>query len=694
MKFALLLLVFILLTTNAYASWQTYQNDLRNTGSSDGTGHFPLKTANFSNTDFGMDFQPLVGDLDSNGNNEIVIFSNNSLIIFNPQLNILNQAKIGSLLGQPALFNFDNDNLIEVIFNARQNSTDYFFAYRYSNSALRQEFNITLANEANFGGIKCFSSNGDFCVFKDKRNYIHIINMTSRTDSPYITSIYEERRHTVPAIGDIDNDGNPEAVFWFNADNNSGYGFLVFDLSSRNVKWKVDNIFSPLILGPSLFHHLFTLKGQPVLVDLNNDGKLEIAASVFYDDSRNDDGTDWFTELFVYSYNGTGLFSKCERNVINNLCDDGSGAKSRWEGTNPFVLDYDKNAIDDICFVKDVKNKVGAIAFFHMALNCYNYSGDMLAETKLENLGGTTKGTATAADMNNDGNKEIIVDNNVYMINGTVLFSLNLPATASPIALDIDGNKGLDLVWTFGNQTKVFLDSNNYSVDLSVNSADISFLKLSETHVNVSVIVKNFGQVDGNNVKIAMYNAETLENKTTILNIKGNGNAAFSSILALKEGEKIAVSVDFENEIDESDESNNFAVKEFAGLPYVFVSVDNLDLLNAQSEFKNYIKNKLTSGYYTENENEADVKVYIGKNNPINIVNNIRTLEDFEFGYDFGNIIYNDKIGTLPYNGLIGAFKDSNGKTIVMIAGNEIEGDVIGVKEFINNQILFYFHLY
>ena len=93
----------------------------------------------------------------------------------------------------------------------------------------------------------------------------------------------------------------------------------------------VDNIFSPLILGPLLIHHLFELKGQPVLVDLNNDGKLEIAASVFYDDSRNDDGTDWFTELFVYSHNGTRLFSKCERNVINNLCDDGSGQKSKWE---------------------------------------------------------------------------------------------------------------------------------------------------------------------------------------------------------------------------------------------------------------------------------------------------------------------------------------------------------------------------
>ncbi|MBI2650767.1 hypothetical protein HYX04_05670 [Candidatus Woesearchaeota archaeon] len=695
MKFYLFAVIFILLSLNVSSYWQTYQNDLRNTGIANGTGYFPIQTSNFSDNSLGMDFQPLVGDLEANGKNEIAVFSNNSLIIFNPQLSILGQAKVGSILGQPALFNFDNDGFIEVVFNSRQNSTDYFFAYQFNNSNLQQEFNITLANEANFSGIKCFSSSGNFCVFKDKLNYINVVNMASKTNDAYNTSIYEERRHTVPAIGDIDNDGNPEAVFWFNADNNSGYGFLVFDLGSRiletnfNHSGIVDNIFSPLILGPSLFHHLFTLKGQPVLVDLNNDNKLEIAASVFYDESRNDDGTDRFTELFVYSYNGTRLFSKCERNVINNICDDGlagPGGKGMWEGTNPFVLDYDKNGIDDICFVKDVKNKVGFIVFSHMALSCYNHSGGKLAEVKLENAGDTMRGTTVIADMNNDGEKEIIVDNKIYMINGTMLFSLNLPATASPIAVDIDGNKGLDLIWTFGNQTKVFLDSNNYSVDLSVNSADISFTKIGENQVNVSVVIKNFGQVDANNVKIAVYNAETLENKTSALSIKGNGNAVFSALVSLKEGEKIAVSADFENEIEESDENNNFAIREFAGLPYVFVRTDLFEPSNTASEFKNYIKNKLTSGYYTDNENSADIKVYIGKNNPRNQDNNIKTLEDFEFGYDYGNIVYNDKIGALPYNGLVGAFKDSNGKIIVMVVGNEIEGDIIGVKEFIKNR--------
>ncbi|MBI2558130.1 hypothetical protein HYW20_02300 [Candidatus Woesearchaeota archaeon] len=677
MRFCLFVAVFILLSLNAGASWRTFQNDSRNTGAADGIGHFPLQTANFSDNSLGMDFQPLVDDLNADGGNEIAVFSNNSLIIFNPQLNILTQTKVGQILGQPTLFDFDNDDFIEIIFNSRQNSTDYFFAYQYNNLDLQQESNITLGN-ASFGGIKCININGTgFCVFKDKGNYVHIVNMDSETDSSYSTSAYNETRQTVPAIGDIDNDGAYEAVFWLNNDSGGGYGFLVFDLDQRKVDWIVDNIFSPFITN-------FALKGQPVLVDLNNDRKLEIAASVFYDDALNIDfATDWYTELFVYSFNGTKLFSKCETGVLG--CNDGfatGGADKRWEGTNPFVLDYNNGGRDEICFIKD--EKIG-LYFDHMGFNCYNYSGNEIARVNLT-LSDTVKGIATTADMNNDGSREIITYTDIYLLNGTSIMSFDF-GTNAPVPADIDGNEGMDLLWTEGNKIKVFLDSNNYTIDLSVDSSDISFQKFNSTHVVVNAIIKNTGEIEAKNADAFVYNEDTSEENTAVLSIGGRGNATFSSILALKEGEKVWVSIDPYNGIDESDEKNNVAFREFGGLPYVFVSV-SLEPSNINSEFQEYIKNKLTSGYYTSNANEADVKVYIGKNNPRNQDNNIKTLNDFEFGYDYGNIFYNDGTGTLPYNGLIGGFKDSDGKVKIMIVGNEIEGDISAAKEFIKNQAL------
>ncbi|MBI2653634.1 hypothetical protein HYX02_02370 [Candidatus Woesearchaeota archaeon] len=689
MRFWLFCLIFVISSYNVFASWQTYQNDLRNSGTANGTGYFPLNTANFTEDNLGMEFQPLVEDLNLDGKAEIVIFANNSLIVFDPQLKILNQTKTGAILGQPALFDFDSDNLVEIIFNSIQNSTDYFFAYQYNNSNLRQEFNITLNNEANFSGIKCLNLNGtNSCVFKDKRNYVHIVNMASKTDISYNTSAYNETKQTVPAIGDIDNDGRYEAVFWFDENGDREYGFMVFDLNNRSLETNfnnsgiVDDIFIPISAES------FALKGQPVLVDLNNDKKLEIAASVFYDDNLFpgfDAYTDWFTEIFVYSYTGTKLFSKCEApTIISSGCNDGGGSINKWEGTNPFVLDYDKNGIDDICFIKDEKS---GVSFDYMALNCYNYSGDEIAKVNLTDIQDGVKGTAMAADMNNDGEKEIITLDKIYLLNGTPIFTYPLNVS-HPVAVDIDGNNGLDLIWTRNYQTKVFLDNFNYSVDLSVNADDIIFTKFNKTHINVSALIKNIGQAEVNNIRTIIYNTETLENKTFSLNIRRNGNATISALLGLKESQKVLVSVDFDNEINETDETNNAAVKEFVDLPFVFVSVDAEPFI-VGSKFQNYIKSKLTSGYYTTNENEADVKVYIGKNHPINAVNNVRTLDEFEFGYDYGNIIFNDKTGTLPFSGLVGSFKDANGKTKIMIAGNEIDGDIAAVKEFIKNQVLF-----
>ena len=647
-----------------------------------------------------MDFQPLVDDLDSSGSNKIVIFSNDSLIIFNSNLGILSQAKVGSILGQPALYNLDNDNNLEIIFNAKQSNNNYLLAYQYSSNILQQELNITLTNEANMSGIKCLKINGiNSCVFKDRKNYVHVVDLDSGTDSFYNTSVYEETKTTavvfgevtkqiIPAIGDIDNDGNQDAVFWFNQDNDSGYGFLAFDLVDRKVKWVVDNIFSPRTLRAGI--EFFVLKGQPVLVDLNNDNKLEIAASVFYDDSCLPDiCTDWFTELHVYNYNGTKRFSKCGLNTMSNGCNDGftlpGTPGSQWEGTNPFVMDFDENGVNDICFIKDEKY---IFAFIYMGLACYDYNGNQIAKVNLSernlNIG---MGNAMAADMNNDGRMDIVTLNDVYSSDGKVLFNIPSLERYHPVAVDLDGNNGLDLIWTAKSKTKVFLDSNAYTTDLAVSSSGITFSKTDDKRINVSAVIRNNGNLNAKNVKIVVYNAETLENNTAIADINGNRDYSFSSILALNEGHSVLVNADYDNEIKETDESNNFAYKEFNGLPYVFVNTNNLEPFNIQSEFKKYIKNKLTSGYYTENEAEADVKVYIGKNNPRNKDNNnIKTLNDFDIGYGYGNIIYNDETALNPYAGLIEAFKDSNERNVIMIVGNEIEGDIAAAKEFIRNQ--------
>ena len=92
------------------------------------------------------------------------------------------------------------------------------------------------------------------------------------------------------------------------------------------------------------------------------------------------------------------------------------------------------------------------------------------------------------ADLNNDGKMDIITASKAYYNNGTALFNYDFD-TLSPIAVDIDGNEGVDLLWTRGSQIIVFLDGKDYNRDLT--ASEITFFKYDESHVNVSVTVSN-----------------------------------------------------------------------------------------------------------------------------------------------------------------------------------------------------------
>ncbi len=681
MRFWLVLLIFALLSFGVSASWVTYQSDLRNSGVGDGIGYFPLETANYSNDAEGMDFQPLIYDFDSDGKSEIVIFSEGFLKVFDYKLDLLDEEFVGTLLGQPTVFED------KIIFNSRNGNESRLFAYRYSDANLEEEFSIALANDADFGGIKCLNIDGtDFCVFKDKLNYVHVVDIDSRIDSFYNTSSYNERRQTVPAIGDIDDDGSYEAVFWLDKDDYGGYGFLAFDLSERKVEWIADDIFLPYTPGPNMYNTAFTLKGQPVLVDLNGDNKLEIASSVFYKDACTyTPCDDVFTEIIVYNSTGNKLFSQCEKNPSGSCNDGNSGmGGSKWEGTNPFVLDTDNDNVNEICFIKDEKEGWG---FKNMAISCYAYNGSEVANVKVSDSDDQVKGTAVVADMNNDNIKEVITPRNVYTLDGTSIFHMPSLSAFSPIAADVDGNNGLDLVWTAQGMTKVFLDSNEYAKDLSIDSFDIYFYRYDEAHVNVSAVIRNKGKAQAENVKAVVYNMDTLENNTAVFSIRGGGNFQFDSILGLKEGEKVLVRVDYDDDIIESDEGNNIAEREFMGFPYLYISIGAEQTPQlALQEIKEYIKNNLVSGYFTEDKDNTDITVYIGKANSMNLYDRVYTMDKYGWGYSsFSTINYFDKQFDEPYAGIAGSYI-LDGEKYIAVYGNQIDGDIAAAKEFVKNQ--------
>ncbi|MBL7055794.1 hypothetical protein ISS07_02680 [Candidatus Woesearchaeota archaeon] len=675
-KIIFFLICFLLLGFGVFAGWEQFQNGDFNQGDVSGVGYFSGgDVVNFS-VSFGSDHQPLISDVDSSGEKEIIIFDNKRLKLFNAFLELINETFVGDLLGQGTIFSMDEDSYDEIIFNANVSGVSYFFAYEFNGTALNQELNFTISNGAIGSGVKCFSSGTTkTCVFMDNSQYIHIVNLSSKTEEIFNTSVFNDTHEKIPALGDIDLDGQLEAVWWHDADDDTRYGFLVFDLVSKSLDVNfsgdgiVDDVYNSINNG-------FVLKGHPVLVDLNQDGKLEIAASVLYNDATQlEMWTDWFMELFVYDNEGNKLFSKCEDNTVSDVgCNDGTSESVRHEGPNPFVLDSDSDGFDEVCFMKD-KKKYGHIK--NMTMSCYNYSGGLVLESNLNTFTDTIR-TATTADMNNDGLIDIITENNIYALNGSSIFSHGFGSNYV-IPIDIDGNSALDLVASKSGETIIFLDNKNYSVDFSIKEENILF------HVN-NVEVKITNNKDGfaKNVEVVAWNTNNFINQSKILDVRGNSNVTVSFNLSFDEKDIILVQTDYGNKINETDEKNNFAFRKFENFPLVYVDV-NLELDSLEEEFTDYVKNNLKSGYFTSNENEASVKVYIGKKNLFNKQKSLFTKNNYDYYYDFGNVYYLDSVGSYPYNGIIGSYKE-NGIINVLIYGNGVDGDIAALKEFIDKE--------
>src|SRR3989338_3706609 len=240
-KWVLSSLILILLIPCAY-SWEQFQSDNVNSGKANGTGYFNSKEiSNFTDSLNGMNYQPLIYDIDANGKNEIIIFSGNYLKILDSRLNLIDEKFVGNLLGQPAVFNVDNDLFKEIIFISNVFGVDYFFAYEY-NGSFNHAFNFTITNGGIGSGIKCTAiGSTDVCVFIDNSQYVHIVNLSSKSDSSYNTSAYSNTQEKIPAIGDLHNNGSLEAVFWFDANNNNQYGIMAFDLVNKQLDYGFNN---------------------------------------------------------------------------------------------------------------------------------------------------------------------------------------------------------------------------------------------------------------------------------------------------------------------------------------------------------------------------------------------------------------------------------------------------------------------
>ncbi|MBS3131691.1 hypothetical protein J4212_04630 [Candidatus Woesearchaeota archaeon] len=678
------LALILILMPSAEAAWDSFNNDATGFAAINGSGFISEIGGVSINVSFGMNFQPMVADLNSDGRNEMVIFSGSNLTIVDENLGIIARKNVGALQGQFDIENIDNDSNIEVLAIVN-NGSSYLSAFELNGSELREESGIVVPYPGILD-IRCldFDMDGKVeCLFRDFDGIAHSHEISGNdelgidiSDEPSPVDI-----NIAPSVADIDKDGDLDALFW-NYDN-----IAVID-SDGNVAFNIDA--GPL--NSASFKEMALIGAK--FADLEGDGLYETIA-VWRNDILFASERSYHTliNIAAYSPSGANIFTKTyDFNVVGgNFCYLNFNKHCYGVSSDLLIYDYNNDGAKDIGFYLDDRgySEFGNYVKF-LAKNGTEIASNEIIIGQSGIFNRIDKSIAFA-DMDNDEIPDIISKEFVLQLNGSILYSFTPTLNNPPIVADLDKNGALDIIYSGNGShsglTKVFFDNKSRQAELSVGLDDISFSKRSGGAVNVSITLHNSGNKYENEAEYILYNDATLKNFSGKVPIKAFGNVTVIGQIEIDEGDRIWAIVDYNRRIKEKNEDNNFASEEYADFPMVYVSSGALPF-GVREEFNEFIKEKLEYGYYTKREHEADIRIYIGKKEQFNTLKNSRTRADYGFYSDAGNVYFYGRAGSKPYNAVIGAWKENDVLNIA-VYGNSIDGDIAAAKWLMERQAEF-----
>jgi len=222
-------------------------------------------------------------------------------------------------------------------------------------------------------------------------------------------------------------------------------------------------------------------------------------------------------------------------------------------------------------------------------------------------------------------------------------------------------------------------------VDFEISEDDISFLKLDNGSVRVSLKLHNLNNEKLSNLEIELIDVYdyTVEKKV-VFNVTNvyEDKVEVEYDWDLDDGCEVHVVVDPNDNFNDIDKSNNYAKKVFTVKDKYFLDV-NIFPDVASQEVENYLKESLGSQYSVNDIDDAQVIIRVGSDD---LIDN----SSLDFGISFQDDLFvnNFLIDSLPYESEVRSF-DDNGKHFVEIRGVDFEGDIAGVKFFVDNKDYF-----
>lgn len=453
--------MFALLATPALASyteeWGEYQDDQTNRGFvNDLTGHYEDTGTTFTASAGTDDRQPIIASLNGSSDQYILITEGNYLRAYDDTLTLIDE--ITANPSTPLTLTEISNNTYILLGN-----TTNALAYQWNGT------NFIISDNQSLGGrnwtgsaVKCRPNNSTACYFVDTHSDVCEWAIgTGLTCSTAVNESAENANTRYPAIADIDRDGSDELVFQYN---NTLMKLAVYDLVSDNL----DTSFSADGLQDlTACNAVHNYGSNPMLINVDGAGDTEIVigktgatsgtSSVCLEILRSD-GTAY--PNFPVAYN------RAHANAID------------W--TRPSSLatcDFGNVHYDFCLWGKHYKTTAGNAPITDM-LACWNENGTQTVSIDTDWLdfavGDTEVPGLACADMDADGQHEIVTTKAIYEDDDTTLVNLSGSTTSYQLALgDVNSDNELDIILSLTSST--LLAYSNFSNDPPTLNNSLSF---------------------------------------------------------------------------------------------------------------------------------------------------------------------------------------------------------------------------
>lgn len=444
-----LILTFFITALPALASyteeWGEYQDDATNRGFiNDLIGHYEGTGTTFSISAGTDNMQPLVASLNGSSERYTLITEGNYLRAYDDELNLIDEITANPTT--PLTLTEISSNTYILLGN-----TTNALAYQWNGTQFIISDNQSLSGRNWTGSaVKCRPDNTTACYFVDTHS--DVCEWGVGTGVSCTTAVNESTENTnvrYPAIEDIDRDGGDELVYLYNS---TLMKLAVFDITSD----ALDTGFSADGLQTlTTCNAVHNYGSSPMLINVDGAGDTEIVIGK------------------------TGATSGTSSNCLEILRSDGTAYPN-------FPVAYNRahaNAIDwtrpsstatcdfgnvnyDFCvWGKHYKTTAGNAPITDM-LSCWNENGTLTVSIDTDwldfGVSDTEVGGLACADMDGDGQHEIVTPKAIYEDDDTTLVNLSGTTTSHQLALsDMNLDNSLEIILSKTSST--LLSYSNFS---------------------------------------------------------------------------------------------------------------------------------------------------------------------------------------------------------------------------------------